>query len=60
MLTAVSVGSSRRMREGVYVTGGEPASGKSAVALGLQQLPARRVRRTGAFRPVVGEPQASA
>jgi phosphate acetyltransferase len=40
--------------QGVYLTGCEPASGKSAVALGLQQLLARRVRRLGVFRPVVG------
>jgi len=39
---------------GIYVTGCEPASGKSAVALGVQQLLARRVRRLGVFRPVVG------
>ncbi len=41
------------MSRGIYVTGCEPASGKSAVALGLQQSLARRVRRLGVFRPVV-------
>jgi phosphate acetyltransferase len=38
---------------GIYVAGCEPASGKSAVALGLQQLLVRRVTRLGVFRPVV-------
>ena len=42
------------MSRGIYVTGCEPASGKSAVALGLQQVLARRVQRLGVFRPVVG------
>ena len=31
------------MTPGVYVAGCEPATGKSAVALGVQQLLARRV-----------------
>jgi phosphate acetyltransferase len=44
------------MTPGVYVTGSEPATGKSAVALGVQQLLARRVRRLGIFRPVVVDP----
>jgi phosphate acetyltransferase len=39
--------------QGVYVTGCEPASGKSVVALGVQQLLARRLTRLGVFRPVV-------
>jgi phosphate acetyltransferase len=38
---------------GIYVAGCEPASGKSAVALGLQQLLVRRVSRLGVFRPVL-------
>ena len=38
---------------GIYLAGCEPASGKSAVALGLQQLLVRRVSRLGVFRPVV-------
>jgi phosphate acetyltransferase len=41
---------------GIYVTGCEPATGKSAVALGLQQHLARRVSRLGVFRPVVAAP----
>jgi phosphate acetyltransferase len=42
----------------VYLAGCEPATGKSAVALGLQQLLARRVGRLGVFRPVVPVPGA--
>ncbi len=45
------------MTPGVYVAGCEPATGKSAVALGLQQLLARRVGRLGVFRPVVADPE---
>ncbi|MCV2489129.1 phosphate acetyltransferase [Geodermatophilus sp. YIM 151500] len=41
------------MSDGLYVTGCEPATGKSAVALGLFELLARRVGRLGVFRPVV-------
>jgi phosphate acetyltransferase len=41
------------MSAGIYVAGSEPATGKSAVALGVQQLLARRVQRLGVFRPVV-------
>ena len=40
---------------GVYVMGCEPATGKSAVALGVRQLLARRVTRLGVFRPVVAD-----
>ena len=43
------------MTPGVYVAGCEPATGKSAVALGVQQLLARRVERLGVFRPVVAD-----
>ena len=43
------------MTPGVYVAGTEPATGKSAIALGVQQLLARRVRRLGVFRPVVAD-----
>src|SRR4051812_37472304 len=43
------------MIPGVYVAGCEPASGKSAVALGMRQLLARRVRGLGVFRPVVAD-----
>jgi len=42
---------------GVYVAGCEPATGKSAVALGVQQLLARRVERLGVFRPLVADPE---
>src|SRR3954469_22995199 len=45
------------MTPGVYVSGCEPATGKSAVALGVQQLLTRRVERLGVFRPVVAEPE---
>ncbi|RBY83596.1 phosphate acetyltransferase [Geodermatophilus sp. TF02-6] len=41
------------MSDGLYVTGCEPATGKSAVALGIFDLLARRVGRLGVFRPVV-------
>ncbi|MBM7804249.1 phosphate acetyltransferase [Geodermatophilus bullaregiensis] len=41
------------MSDGLYVTGCEPATGKSAVALGVFELLARRVGRLGVFRPVV-------
>ncbi len=40
------------MSQGVYVAGCEPATGKSAIALGVQQLLARRVRRLGVLHPV--------
>jgi phosphate acetyltransferase len=39
--------------DGLYVTGCEPATGKSAIALGVFELLARRVGRLGVFRPVV-------
>lgn len=42
---------------GVYVMGNEPATGKSAVALGVRQLLARRTARLGVFRPVVADPE---
>src|SRR5262249_41221347 len=45
------------MTPGVFVTGSEPASGKSAVALGVQQLLPRRIGRLGGFRPVVANPE---
>ena len=41
------------MARSVYVTGLEPGSGRSTVALGLAELLSRRVRRLGAFRPLV-------
>ncbi|HWT23245.1 MAG TPA: phosphate acetyltransferase [Solirubrobacteraceae bacterium] len=37
----------------MYVAGSGPATGKSAIALGLQRLLVRRVGRLGVFRPVV-------
>ncbi len=39
---------------GLFVEGSGPATGKSAIALGLHQLLARRTGRLGVFRPVVG------
>ena len=45
------------MTPGVYVIGCEPATGKSAVALGVRQLLARRLTRLGVFRPVVADPE---
>ncbi|MDA0163031.1 phosphate acetyltransferase [Solirubrobacter ginsenosidimutans] len=45
------------MTPGVYVSGCEPATGKSAVALGVQQLLTRRVERLGIFRPVIAAPE---
>src|SRR4051812_47125347 len=45
------------MTTGVYVAGCEPATGKSAVALGVEQLLARRLTRLGVFRPVVEHPE---
>jgi phosphate acetyltransferase len=48
-----------RVTRGIYVLGGEPATGKSAIALGVQRLLAGQVRRLGVFRPVVaGEGEA--
>ena len=46
------------MTPGVYVAGCEPATGKSAVALGVQQLLTRRVERLGVFRPGRRRPRA--
>jgi phosphate acetyltransferase len=43
------------MTPGVYLMGSEPATGKSAVALGVRQLLARRLTRLGVFRPVVAD-----
>ncbi|HEX6022748.1 MAG TPA: phosphate acetyltransferase [Solirubrobacter sp.] len=43
------------MTPGVYVAGCEPATGKSAIALGVQQRLARRVGRLGVFRPVIAD-----
>ena len=48
-----------RVTRGIYVLGGEPATGKSAIALGVQRLLAGQVSRLGVFRPVVaGEGEA--
>jgi phosphate acetyltransferase len=38
---------------GLYIVGSERATGKSAVALGVQDLMGRRFGRLGVFRPVV-------
>src|SRR4051812_25720972 len=41
---------------GVFVAGSGAATGKSAIALGLHELLARRAGRLGVFRPVVERP----
>jgi len=38
---------------GIYIAGSEIGSGKSAIALGVQELMGRRFARLGVFRPVV-------
>ncbi|MGA2929649.1 MAG: phosphate acetyltransferase, partial [Solirubrobacteraceae bacterium] len=38
---------------GIYIAGSEVGSGKSAIALGVQELIGRRFARLGVFRPVV-------
>ena len=43
---------------GLFVAGSGPATGKSAIALGLHEGLARRAGRLGAFRPVVAHPDA--
>ena len=40
------------MTRGIYVLGAEPATGKSAIAIGVQRLLAGQVSRLGVFRPV--------
>ncbi len=42
---------------GLYVAGSGPATGKSAIAVGLQHLLSRRLGRLGVFRPVVRDPR---
>jgi phosphate acetyltransferase len=44
---------------GLFVAGSGPATGKSAIALGLHELLARRAGRLGVFRPVVTRPGAA-
>lgn len=39
---------------GIYIAGSEVGSGKSAIAVGVQELMGRRFARLGVFRPVVG------
>ena len=41
------------MTHSLYITGIEPGSGKSLVALGVMELLSRRVRQIGYFRPVI-------
>ena len=48
-----ATGTVARVTRGIYVLGGEPATGKSAIALGVQRLLAGQVSRLGVFRPVV-------
>jgi phosphate acetyltransferase len=40
---------------GLYVVGGEPATGKSAIALGVRELLAGQVGALGVFRPVTAD-----
>jgi phosphate acetyltransferase len=42
-----------RVARSVYVTGLEAGVGRSSVALGIAELLSRRVRRLGAFRPLI-------
>jgi phosphate acetyltransferase len=42
-----------RVARTLYLTGLEPGGGKSTVALGVMELLSRRVRRLGAFRPLL-------
>lgn len=42
------------MAQSLYITGTEPGSGKSIVALGVMQTFAGRAQRAGFFRPIVG------
>jgi phosphate acetyltransferase len=47
------------MAKNLYITGMEPGSGKSVVALGLMEILAGKAQRIGFFRPIVppgGEP----
>ena len=50
-----------RLARSLYITGMEPDSGKSVVALGLMEMLSSRVERVGFFRPIVassgGDPQ---
>jgi phosphate acetyltransferase len=43
-----------KVTRGIYVLGAEPATGKSAIALGVQRLLATQVSPLGVFRAVVG------
>jgi phosphate acetyltransferase len=42
------------MAQNLYITGMEPGSGKSIVALGVMETLAGRAQRAGFFRPIVG------
>ncbi len=42
-----------RLARSLYITGMEPDSGKSVVALGLMEMLSSRVERVGFFRPIV-------
>ena len=41
------------MSKGLYITGTEPKSGKSVVALGLMEMLSGHGRKTGFFRPII-------
>lgn len=45
------------MSQGIYITGGEPGSGKSVVVLGIMEMIAGHSGKVGFFRPVVRDAQ---
>ena len=45
------------MSQGVYITSGEPRSGKSVVVLGIMEMLAGHGGKVGFFRPVVRDAQ---
>ncbi|MDA8239379.1 MAG: phosphate acetyltransferase [Nitrospiraceae bacterium] len=45
------------MGQGIYITGGEPQSGKSVVVLGIMEMLAGHGGKVGFFRPVVRDAQ---
>jgi len=45
------------MSQGIYISGGEPGSGKSVVVLGIMEMLAGHSGKVGFFRPVVRDEQ---
>src|SRR5208337_5373252 len=45
------------MSQGIYITSGEPGSGKSVVVLGIMEMLAGHGGKVGFFRPVVRDAQ---